>query len=81
MAKIKGYPKTPLLLTRLNYTNRNKPIFLSAVVFFLGVIANYSAQACKQFFGVNLSYVRPGTRFDLTCSHPGWAKKKKFHFY
>ena len=30
-------------------------------------------QACKYFFAISLSYmyVRPGTRFDLTCSYPG----------
>ena len=43
------------------------------------LLAIYILQACKLllFFSISLSYVRPGTRFDLTCSQFGQAKKRR----
>jgi len=34
-------------------------------------------QTCKQLFPISLSYVRPGTRFDLTCSPFGQTKREE----
>ena len=34
-------------------------------------------QAYKYFFPISLSYVRPGTRFDLTCSPFGRTKREE----
>ena len=40
---------------------------------------HYSHSSLQIIFSINLSYVRPGTRFDLTCSqfgHADWKEKE-----